>query len=712
MAIDTSIRIRLIDGFSAGLLRMRSGLGTLSSSLGDLSRSTQFAANMNQAAEGVERFGAMARTAIEVPTQAFIGFEQAMSRVAALSGEVATPAFAAMSAQAQELGAATSFSAAEAALAMGNFAQAGMRANEILSLTPPTMALARAAAAGLDQTSEILGSTLNSMGIDASQAGMAADVLTRAFTSSNTTLASLGESFKVAAPLARQTGTDIQTLAAMVAVLGNNAIQGSEAGTGLRTAMASLASPAGAGAEALGDLGFAGERLVQLQELVANGRMPEALAAIGRSMSALTEDQKLAALMNIFGREGVTSGAILINAAMDTSDRGLAGYARALRDVDGAAASVSATMEDNLGGEFERLSGALDGLYISLGQRFAPGLRDMAIDLQGTVDRMNGWASENSTLVSGMGTALTATVGLAAGVRGMMLVSSAATSTVAGLRVGLTAALSPMGLVGTAVAGIAYAAYQLVEAERRLRDIQRARARAQATGNMELRQQEEQTQRVRLRAAMDRRSAELLRDRPADWKAEMDAIERRRAMLDREEEVADQRNRDERRLLEINQSGQENTAAGRRERTEIQQRLDRAHDYVNGTVGFATAEQAAAAGAFGVAGLGQNAASVFGGRRRALSEGADQAEQDLESTADLRRRREARQRDTRSRVAGAAASGDLGAVQAVLEIGSQQAIADSAESQRRLTEAVQAMTRALDRAARAPGGGTPTGPTA
>lgn len=701
MAIDTSIRIRLIDGFSAGMRGMAASAASLSRtlagtgpSLASLNNAARQAGDWNQAAEGVGRFGDMARTAIEVPTQAFIGFESAMSRVSALTGEVGTEGFGQMRAQAQELGAATSFSAAEAALAMGNFAQAGMRANQILSLTPPTMALARAAAAGLDQTSEILGSTLNSMGIDAAQAGMAADVLTRTFTSSNTTLASLGESFKVAAPLARQTSTDLQTLAAMTAVLGNSAIQGSEAGTGLRTVMASLASPAGAGAEALDALGFKAERLVQLQQMVSGGRLPDALAEIGRSMNGLTEDRKLAMLMEIFGREGVTSGSILINAAMDTSDRGLAGYARALRNVDGAAANVAATMEDNLGGEMERLSGAVDGLYITLGERFAPGLRQLAVDMQGTVGSVDAWTAAHPGLASGLGTALTGTVALAVGVRGVALAASAATTTMeltktgfAGLRVGLAAMVGPAGLMVAALGGLAYWANSLVEAERESQRLQRARGQEQQREGLERHHEEQRRENRALRQRMELRTLELQGGPQTEGvQQELAQIAQRTRVLNRQEETQDARREAERRMLAINQSGQENTPEGRRERTELTTQMARIDDYVRGVTNSPTAEREA----FGLARI---EAGPLDGRRGALPQDARPTDiQSASQTAADRERRRGLARDgLREQASG---TGSTAAQQA--------AIAANTAATARMTSALETMTREL---ARGVGGG-------
>ena len=700
MAIDTSIRIRLIDGFSAGMRTMAASAGALSRSLAGtgpsfdaMNRAARQAGDWNQAAEGIGRFGDMARTAITVPTQAFIGFESAMSRVSALSGEVGTEGFASMRAQAQELGAATSFSASEAALAMGNFAQAGMRANQILSLTPPTMALARAAAAGLDQTSEILGSTLNSMGIDAAQAGMAADILTRTFTSSNTTLASLGDTFRVAAPLARQTGTDLQTLAAMTAVLGNSAIQGSEAGTGLRTVMASLQNPVGEGARAMHALGLRGQELVRIQEMVASGRMPEALAAIGGRLNGLTNDKKLAALMRIFGREGVTSASILIDAAMDTSDRGLAGYARALRNADGAAASVAATMEDNLGGEMERLSGAVDGLYISLGQRFAPGLRQLATDLQGTVGSVDAFTASHPALASGLGTALTGTVAFTVGVRALALTASAATTTIgltktglAGLRVGLAALVGPAGLIVAALGGMAYWANSLVEAERESQRLQRARGQEQQREGLE-RHHEMQRREIRQQRERDGlRRLELEstpeRERTKEQRRELTEITQRTAMFDRRAETQDDRRAAERRMLEINQGGTENTPEGRRERTELTTRMRQIDDYVNGITDSPTAERAG----FGLARIG---AGPFDGRRGALPQDArpsDIQTQDGINAEIERRRAGARQGLAERGIVGGSAPRD--AEKAAVTAANTAAAA-------RLTSAIEAMTRAL-----------------
>src|SRR5690625_2962010 len=98
----------------------------------------------------------------------FVGFEQSMARVGALSG--ATEAeFQKLNETAKMLGETTAFSAAEAADGMGFLAQAGFNTNEIIAAMPGLLSAAAASQMELGQTADIVSNILQGFGLHADE---------------------------------------------------------------------------------------------------------------------------------------------------------------------------------------------------------------------------------------------------------------------------------------------------------------------------------------------------------------------------------------------------------------------------------------------------------------------------------------------------------------------------------------------------------------
>ncbi len=64
------------------------------------------------------------------------------------------------------------------------------------------------------------------------------DVLTAAFTRTNTDLRSLGDTMKYAGPVASKLGISLEEAAGMAGILANNGLRGSDAGTAMRASLA------------------------------------------------------------------------------------------------------------------------------------------------------------------------------------------------------------------------------------------------------------------------------------------------------------------------------------------------------------------------------------------------------------------------------------------------------------------------------------------
>src|SRR5690606_13088078 len=120
---------------------------------------------------------------------------------------------------------------------------AGFETKNILAAMPGLLDMAKAGDIDLGATADIASNILTAMKLPAEEMARVADTLTAAFTRSNTTLTTLGETMKYAAPGAAAFGVSLEATAAMAAKLGDAGIQGSMGGTGIRRILGRLAAP-------------------------------------------------------------------------------------------------------------------------------------------------------------------------------------------------------------------------------------------------------------------------------------------------------------------------------------------------------------------------------------------------------------------------------------------------------------------------------------
>ncbi len=136
-------------------------------------------------------------------------------------------------------------------------AMAGFKTNEIVKTMPGMLQLASAGVIDLGRAADISSNILTGFGLAAGDMARVGDVLTNAFTTSNTSLEMLGQTMKYVAPIAKGTGASIETVAAMAGKLGDAGIQADQAGTALRSMFIRLAKQPTMTAEALKQLGVA-----------------------------------------------------------------------------------------------------------------------------------------------------------------------------------------------------------------------------------------------------------------------------------------------------------------------------------------------------------------------------------------------------------------------------------------------------------------------
>ncbi|MBR1437150.1 MAG: phage tail tape measure protein, partial [Synergistaceae bacterium] len=201
------------------------------------------------------------------PMKQAADFESAMARVNAVAftglgksdSQKALDAeeFQKLQEQARELGRATQYTAVQVANTQEVLVRAGFKSNEVISAMPGLLSMAAAEGMDLSSAADIAASTLRGFQLSADQSGRVADVLAQTSAASNTSIAGLGESMKMVAPVAASLGVSIEQTSAMLGVMANNGIKGTESGTALRNAFLRLSQEPKAVAESLSQLGIA-----------------------------------------------------------------------------------------------------------------------------------------------------------------------------------------------------------------------------------------------------------------------------------------------------------------------------------------------------------------------------------------------------------------------------------------------------------------------
>jgi TP901 family phage tail tape measure protein len=321
-------------------------------------------ATWQAAAVGAAAIGAGLVSSVRVA----MDFEKSMSAVAAKT-QAGQEDMAKLTELAKDLGRSTQFSAKEVADGMDFLAMAGFKVNDMLTAMPGLLDLAAAGNLDLASTADIVSNILGGMNMEATETGRVADVLAKAATSSNVSVGMLGETFKFVAPVAAQAGAGLEDVAAAAGLLGDAGIQGSEAGTGLRSVLLRLAAPPTEAAKALERLG------VSTKDASGNMRpFGDILSDVDRSMKDLNlgSAEQIEIQNALFGKTAIASGAILQQAAANGE---LSAKTKELMESQGAAAEMAEIMNDNLAGAFKRLQSAIEGFQIQLVSGTNPALQ-------------------------------------------------------------------------------------------------------------------------------------------------------------------------------------------------------------------------------------------------------------------------------------------------------------------------------------------------
>ena len=303
-------------------------------------------------------------------------FEYEMSRIKANANGSAAE-MQALQSEVIQLGKDTVFSASQAAGAANELVKAGLSIGETMSALPGMLALASAGELDVARAATITANQLSVFGLKASDASKVADTLALTANKSTTEVSLLADSLAMVGSVAAQAGLTLEQTSAALALLANNGLKGSDAGTSLKQMFMQLEGPSDKARQLMDDYG--------ISAYDASGNMldfGQILTSVNDGLVGTTQQERDFALATIFGSDAVRAANILLK-------EGAAGFAAMTEEVSktGAAEEIAATKMDNLKGSWEQLKGSIQTLSIVLGTEGIPGLREFVDGLTEETNR-------------------------------------------------------------------------------------------------------------------------------------------------------------------------------------------------------------------------------------------------------------------------------------------------------------------------------------
>ena len=285
-------------------------------------------------------------------------YEKAVSRLRAISG-AAGEDMNAMKKSSQALGATTSFTATQVTNLQTELAKLGFKQKaeegdkSITDMTRHVLALGSATGTELPQAAKQLGSAMKMFGLQSNQAGNVADAFSAATVNTALDMEFLETALVKIGPVAKNMGFDLKDSLGMLGMLANAGFDASTAGTSTKNIMLKMATESSKLSKRLG---------VNVRNV---GDFTKALGQLSKSdiseMLEITDLRAVAAFQTYVNTAG--------NLEMMTGELSSA------MDNGATAASIMRTQTDNLMGSWVKLTSAVQGWVIHLGESNSEGVR-------------------------------------------------------------------------------------------------------------------------------------------------------------------------------------------------------------------------------------------------------------------------------------------------------------------------------------------------
>ena len=263
-----------------------------------------------------------------------------------------------------KLGQDSAYTAFEVADGFTELAKAGATSEQIIGgMGEAMITLGQASDISLDKAATTIVAISSTFDLAANKADHIADIIQGAANASIASVDDLAVSMKYAGGVAANLGISFEDTATALAVLANNGIRGSTAGTSLRRILLQLTPRTAKAAKEMRKLGIITKDGANIF-YDAHGRakdFADITQILYEKTKKLTPELRQKAFATIFGDRA-------INSAIALSKDGAAGFEKMYKAVGNVkAADVAAERLNNLAGAWEIFKGALDSALISAG---------------------------------------------------------------------------------------------------------------------------------------------------------------------------------------------------------------------------------------------------------------------------------------------------------------------------------------------------------
>jgi TP901 family phage tail tape measure protein len=344
--------------FNRGMGQVEGRMSSIGSTMGRLGKTAALA------------LGAGLAGAAVASIKAFADFEQQLNTFEAVS-QATGDQMQRVGQLAKELGADITLpgtSAKDAAKAMTELAKGGLSVEDAMDAAKGTLQLAAAAEVEVGDAATITADALNAFNLEGKDAGRVADILANAANATTAEMTDMADALKMSSAVAHQLGVPIEDLTALLGLMANAGIKGSDAGTSVKQMLLSLAAPTDKAAGLMEDLG--------IKVFDAEGKfrgMEKVIGSFEGALKGMTDEQKAATLATIFGSDAVRAAAIIFGEGTEQF--------RKMRDEltrQGAAAELAAAKMKGIKGAIEAAKSVAETAAITFGSILAPGVMVLA----------------------------------------------------------------------------------------------------------------------------------------------------------------------------------------------------------------------------------------------------------------------------------------------------------------------------------------------
>lgn len=322
-------------------------------------------------------------TAIGVAVvKTFADFDSSLRNAASLVGATGDE-MEDMEQIARDMGRETVFSATEAADAMYYMASAGWDVDKMGQAIKPTLDLAAATQSDLAFATEAVISTLNQFNLTGEDTERVTNVFAAAIADSQATLDKLKISMAYVGPVASGMNISLEDSTSLLALLYNNGIDASTAGTALRGAISMLSSPLKKMREKLDDLD------ISLSDVnPATNDFADILDTLQTSGADAGD------ILELFGKR---AGPAMIK-LVEAGGEAVRDFSGNITDTD-KAAEIAAEQLKSLKNQFKLLYSKVQEVLIQFGELLLPVLESIISALSSAADWVGGLSGSMKTMV-------------------------------------------------------------------------------------------------------------------------------------------------------------------------------------------------------------------------------------------------------------------------------------------------------------------------